>query len=344
MARWGQSVSVKDVARAAGVSAQTVSRVVNQSEAVAPETRRRVEEVIARLGYSRNELARNLIQGRTRTLGLVFTGRDYLGGSNINSGIIAEAEELGYALLLRERRDDDSVSQERFLQKLLERRVDGVLWMLSETRESFAPLLQRLMQEHGVPVVALVRSSSVGVPWSAFDNYGAGLLATRHLIERGCRCIGHIAGPEASWDAQERRRGWRDALSEAGLQADDALLYEGSWQSESGQAGLHALRQGVPALDAVFAANDRTAMGVLLAAHRLGLRIPEDIAVVGVDDIRGADWLHPPLSTVRQNQAEMGRQAVRMLAQLVEARFAGLPPPPLTDYLHPAELVVRESS
>lgn len=344
MARWGQSVSVKDVARAAGVSTQTVSRVVNQSSAVAAETRQRVEEAIARLGYRRNELARNLIQGRTRTLGLVFTGRDHLGGSNINSGITAEAEALGYALLLRERRDDDSLSQEDFLHKLLERRVDGVLWMLSETRETFAPLLQRLMHGHGVPVVALVRSSSVGVPWSAFDNYGAGLLATRHLIERGRRRIGHIAGPEASWDAQERRRGWCDALRAAGLPADDALLYVGSWRPECGEAGLHVLRQRVPDLDAVFAANDRSAMGVLLGAHRLGLRIPEDLAVVGVDDIRGADWLYPPLTTVRQNQAEMGRQAVRMLARLVEARFAGEPLPVLSDYLHPPELVVRESS
>ncbi|MDQ7990094.1 MAG: LacI family DNA-binding transcriptional regulator [Candidatus Dactylopiibacterium sp.] len=335
-------VSIKDVAAAAGVSLQTVSRVVNGAEAVAAPTRERVLAAIAELGYRRNELARNLIQGRSRTLGVICAGHDHQGGRQLNSGITAEAEALGYALLIREHQADDPVPDDAFVESLLDRQVEGILWMLADTRAEHDSLLRRIVAEHGVPVVALVRSRSVGVPFSAFDNFSAGLMATRHLIARGRRAIAHIAGPAHSWDAQERLRGWREAMREAGLAADDTRVVNGDWSPEGGARGLSALLERGP-LDAVFASNDHTALGAMLAAHRRGLSIPRDVAFVGVDDIQGAGWYLPPLTTIRRNRVAMGREAVRMLAALIEARHAGQVLE-LPDYLHPPELIVRESA
>jgi DNA-binding LacI/PurR family transcriptional regulator len=338
-----RKVSIKDVAASAGVSLQTVSRVVNASEEVAPATRERVLAAIAELGYRRNELARNLIQGRSRTLGVVCSGYDYLGGRQLNGGITAEAEALGYALLIREHQPDDPQPDDAFVQGLLDRQVDGILWMLADRGNEHEALIRRITEAHGVPVVALVRSESIGVPFSAFDNFSAGVLATRHLIERGHRAIVHIAGPEHSWDAQERLRGWRHAMQDAGLPAGDDHFAFGNWGPEGGEACFIELRQRLGKFDAVFAGNDHTALGAMSAAHKRGLRIPQDVAFVGVDDVKGGGWYQPPLTTIRRNRVEMGRQAVLMLAKLIEARRSG-ETLTLPDYLSAPELVLRESS
>lgn len=336
-------VSIRDVAAAAGVSLQTVSRVVNASDEVAPATRERVQAAIDQLGYRRNELARNLIQGRSRTLGVVCVGHDYLGGRQLNSGITAEAEAFGYALLIREHQEDDPVPDDAFVQGLLDRQVEGILWMLGGSRQDDSALIRRITEEHGVPVVTLVRSESVGVPFSAFDNFGAGVLATRHLIERGRRDIVHVAGPESSWDAQQRLLGWRHAMEEAGLPAGEDRVVYSRWTPEGGENAFIALLNRLEKFDAVFAANDHIALGAMSAAHARGLKIPQDVAFIGVDDVKGGGWLQPPLSTIRRNSVEMGRQAVRMLARLIEARNAGTVPE-IDDYLHPAELIVRAST
>lgn len=338
-----RKVSIKDVAASAGVSLQTVSRVVNASDEVAPATRDRVLAAIAELGYRRNELARNLIQGRSRTLGVVCSGYDYLGGRQLNSGITAEAEALGYALLIREHQAEDPQPGDAFVQGLLDRQVEGILWMLADRRNEHEALIRRITETHGVPVVALVRSESVGVPFSAFDNFSAGLLATRHLIERGRRAIVHIAGPEDSWDAQERLRGWRHAMQEAGLPADEDRVAFGNWGPEGGENRFIELLERLERFDAVFAGNDHTALGAMSAAHKRGLRIPQDVAFIGVDDVKGSGWYQPALTTIRRNRVEMGRQAVLMLARLIEARHAGKTLT-LPDYLSAPELIVREST
>lgn len=337
-------VSIKDVASAAGVSLQTVSRVVNKSANVADATREKVLQAIQELGYRRNEIARNLIQGRSRSLGVVCAGLDYFGGRQINGGITAEAEAQGYSLLLKEHQPNDPTPPDAFVQSLLDRQVDGFLWMLSDNTADHDQILDTLINKYGVPVVAMVNPRNPEVPYAAFDNYSAGLMATRHLIERGRRRIVHIAGLQRSWEAQERVRGWRMAMQEAGLTASDDCLYYGNWGPEGGVAGFQELLQRHPDLDAVFAGNDNTALGAMLEAHRRGRRIPQDVAFIGVDDTKGAGWFFPPLTTIRQNRVEMGRQAVRMLTSLIEARFSGEENPPVTSYVHPPELVVREST
>lgn len=338
-------VSVKDVARVAGVSQQTVSRVVNGSEQVAPITREKVLRVIEQLGYRRNEFARYLLEGRSRTFGVVFGGHDYLGGREVNSGLIAEAEARGYSLLVKEYRQGEAAcGRVAFVPGLLDRQVDGMLWILSDSSTEYESVINRLVDEYDIPVVTLVMSRSQGAPYSAFDNFGAGVMATQHLIGRGRRCIAHLAGPVHSWDAQERLRGWRHAMQTAGLAGVDDLVEFGSWLPAGGEVGLRKLLERRPEIDAVFAANDNTALGAMLAAHRLGRRIPEEIAFVGVGDNRMAGWTHPPLTTIRQDQVAMGRQAVRILSELVEAKFSGLPRPKVADYLDAPQLVIRESS
>lgn len=337
-------VSIKDVASAAGVSLQTVSRVVNESEQVAGPTRERVLQVIKDLGYRRNELARNLIQGRSRTLGVVSSGLDYFGGRQVNAGITVEAEALGYSLLLKEHHTGDTIPTEDFIQSLLDRQVDGILWMLSNNSSDHEPVLAKMRREYNLPVVALVKSHAVGVPCSAFDNYAAGVMATRHLIERGRRNIVHIAGPESSWDALERVRAWRATMLEAGLEAGDERFFHGNWSPDTGEAGMLQLLEHVPQVDAVFAGNDNMALGAMLVAHRMGKRIPQDIAFVGVDGAKGTGWFHPPLTTIRQDRVSMGKHAVHMLTELIEAKFSGRPIPDIPNFIQPPELIVRESS
>jgi DNA-binding LacI/PurR family transcriptional regulator len=337
-------VSIKDVASAAGVSLQTVSRVVNKSANVAEPTRERVLQTIHELGYRRNEIARNLIQGRSHSLGVVCAGLDYFGGRQINGGITAEAEIQGYSLLLKEHQPSDPTPPDTFVQSLLDRQVDGFLWMLSDNTADHDQILDTLVKKYGLPVVAMVNPRNPDVPHAAFDNFSAGLMATRHLIERGRRRIVHIAGLPRSWEAQERVRGWRVAMQEAGLPAGDDRLCYGNWGPEGGVAGLQELLVRHPDLDAVFAGNDNTALGAMLEAHRRGKHIPQDIAFIGVDDTKGAGWFFPPLTTIRQNRVEMGRQAVRMLISMIEARFAGEETVPVTNYVHPPELIVREST
>jgi DNA-binding LacI/PurR family transcriptional regulator len=340
-----RKASLRDVAEASGVSIQTVSRVVNASEAVAAETRDRVQEAIRVLGYQRNDFARCLLEGRSRMLGVVFAGHDYLGGREVNSGVTAEAEALGYSLLVKRHEVGQAgLSGPVFSPVGLDRQVDGILWMLHEDCPDYIPIVRTLVDDYRIPVVTLVMSRSIGVPYSAFDNFGAGVMATRHLLERGRRRIVHLAGPAGAWDAQERVRGFRHAMQVAGLPVSDAAIEYGNWLPQAGESGLHAVLARIPDLDAVFAANDNTALGAMLAAHRLGKRIPQDIAFVGVGDNRMAGWTYPPLSTIRQDQVRMGRQAVRMLSQLVEARFSGEAIPDIPDYLDAPELVIRESS
>lgn len=289
----GRAASVKDVAAIAGVSTQTVSRVVNGSDKVLDKTRQKVLDAIKALGYRRNEVARNLIQGRTRTIGVIVEKTEAVDGRHVNTGITAAAETLGYSLLLKERGDQNDVASEAFIQNLAGRQLDGILWLLTDNTGKHAPILQKLVSEYAIPVVTLVASRSYGIPASEFDNFGAGVLATRHLIQRGKRVIAHIAGPEHSWDAQERKRGWKSALQEIGLTDSTMNCYHGNWLPEEGEAGLYALLQENPKIDAIFAANDHTALGAMLAAHRLGKAIPADIAFVGIDDCKGAGWFHP---------------------------------------------------
>jgi LacI family transcriptional regulator len=336
-------VTIKEVAEEAGVSTQTVSRVLNHRPDVAPETRQRVQQIIDQLGYHPSNIARSLVQGRSFTLGVVGWGLEYFGPSRTLSGIEQEASELGYVLLLSLIRQPGNSDVGPLLRDVLARQVDGIVWAVPEiggNRDWIREESSRLP----VPVVFLSMQPQPNLSVVAVDNRGAGRMATRHLLDVGYENVGLITGPLAWWEARQRQSGWQDALEEAGIPIEGNLVVEGDWEAASGERGLHRLLELRPDVDAVFVSNDQMALGALQAARRLGVRVPEDLALVGVDDIPESVYFYPPLSTVRQDMVELGRCAVRELGGTIEATQQGKEVvEPKTILLKP-ELIIRESS
>jgi len=312
-------VTIKQVAKEAGVSTQTVSRVVNERTDVATETRQRVLTVIERLGYQPNAIARSLIQRRSFTLGVVTAGLDYVGPSRTLNGITSNAEVLGYTLVLKELREFSGYDINRILDDLLARQVDGIIWAVTEmgdNRDGFAERLSTLP----VPVVFLTMRDRPGLNIVTVDNRLGGRLATQHLLDLGHKVIGHISGPRDWWEARRRKQAWCLALDEAGLTDGDELCVEGNWSSESGGQAIAKLLGRRPDISAVFVGNDQMALGVLLYAHENNLRVPQHLAIVGFDGIPEAEYFWPPLATIEQDQHELGCVAVSELVEIIEAR------------------------
>jgi DNA-binding LacI/PurR family transcriptional regulator len=339
-----QRITIKDVAKTAGVSTQTVSRVVNERPDVADATRKRVLQVIEALGYRPSELARSLIQQRSYMLGVVTAGLKYVGGpGRALSGITGQAEELGYALLLKELPGFNANNIYPLIESLLARQVDGILWAVPEVGDNRC-WVEEIAPKISVPIAFLSMDTIPGLSVIAFDNYVGGKKATQHLLEIGRRHIGHISGPLDWWEARQRRLGWEDAMREANLPITETQSAEGNWSSASGEAAFRLLLEQFPTLDSVFVANDQMALSVLQVASRRGLRVPQDLAVVGFDDLSESAYFWPPLTTIHQDQRELGAQGILSLVNRIEALNDGIvPPDPLSVTLVP-ELIVREST
>ncbi len=336
------NITIRDIAAASGVSYQTVSRVLNNRPDVAPKTRQRVLEVIERLGYRPSTIARSLSRGRSCTLGVVSYGLKYYGPSSILAGIEQQANALGYKLLLSLLREPEK-NDPQILRDMLSYRVDGVIWAVPEIGSN-RDWLPSEAHHFPVPIVFLDTQPRPTCSTVNVDNYYGGYLATRHLLAQGYRHIGLVAGPLAWWSARERKRGWEEAMAEAGLLASADLVAEGNWSAASGERALVSLLARHPELDAVFACNDQMALGVLKAARTAGRRVPDDLGVVGFDDIPEAAYFCPSLSTLRQDLAEMGRAAVRMLDQRITAGRQGQAEVNNAVVSLVSELIVRESS
>jgi LacI family transcriptional regulator len=338
-----QRVTIKQVAKEAGVSTQTVSRVINDRPDVAPETRKRVLKVIERLGYQPSALARSLIRRRSHTLGVVIAGLKYTGPSRTLSGITERAETLGYSLLLKELPKFDTDDVEPILNALLSRQVDGIIWAISEVGNNREWLRDQL-PDLSAPIIFLTMGQQADISVVAVDNYSGGRTATQHLLAQGYRHIGHIAGPLAWWEARQRKAGWQEALVDAGISVNNHQWVEGNWSSESGERAIRQLLEQYPDIDAVFAGNDQMALSVSQVACRSGLRIPHDLAVVGFDGIPEAAYFWPPLSTVQQDMHQLGCVAVDQVVRMIEAsRESAKTFEPETIWLEP-RLIVRESS
>jgi LacI family transcriptional regulator len=335
--------TIADVARVAGVSKTTVSRVLaGQTKYVRDETRQRVLKVIGELGYHPSSAARSLKSKRSFTLGIVGYGFEFYGPSCTLSGIEQEASKLGYTVLLNLIRQPETNNVEELLGKMLSRYVDGIIWAVPEIGDNRAWVRHKPFRL-SVPIVFLSMEPQPDQFVVAIDNYSGGLLATRHLITRGCQNIGLITGPLDWWEARQRKLGWQGALGSVGLPRRDSFIAEGNWSPVSGERGLSQLLTRHPEIDGVFASNDQMALGALKTARQLGRRVPEDLAIVGFDDIPEAAYFYPPLSTVRQDMVKLGCRAVRELGKVIEANRSGDPLPPETILLQP-ELIVRKSS
>lgn len=338
-----QKVTIRDVAAAAGVSHQTVSRVINNRPDVADETRRRVRQVIEELNYQPSAIARSLIRQRSYTLGVVTAGLKYVGPSRTLNGIIEQAEEMGYTLVLKELPRFETNEIQPLLNSLVARQVDGMIWAVPEIGTN-RDWLEDHPPDLSAPLIFLTmreRSRTLSV---SIDNYSGGCLATEHLLLQGYRHIGHISGPLDWWETRQRMAGWQDTLHQAGIQVADHQWVPGNWSAASGEQAIRDLLESYREMDALFVANDQMALGVLHAACRQGIRVPQDLAVVGFDGIRESAYYWPPLTTVYQDLHQLGCTAVRELVHAIEASHGGeAPVAPVTISLRP-ELIIRASS
>ncbi len=336
-------ITVKDVARQAQVSPGTVSNTLTGKRPVSSAARSRVLQAVEELGYHPNVLARSLVNRRSETIAVVTSGIEYFGPSRTLAGIEQEAGALGYSLLLELIPSSDEAQAQLTLANIVARQVDGIIWAVPEIGANRAWVLPERLHKLP-PIIFLSMARTNGVSLIAVDNRAGARLATQHLIDLGRHTIGFVGGPPDWWESRERRAGWEEVLRQAGLPCARTLAEDGDWSAASGERGFGCLRARQPNIDAVFAANDQMALGVLRAAHLAGCRVPEDLAVVGFDDIPESAFFWPPLTTVHQHLAAAGRLAVTELQRLIVARLAGAPAGEPSDITLQPELVVRESS
>ncbi|HEX5493332.1 MAG TPA: LacI family DNA-binding transcriptional regulator [Mycobacteriales bacterium] len=322
-----------DVARLAGVSHQTVSRVLNGHPNVRPATRDRVLEAIRQLNYRPNALARGLVTRRSRTIGAISFDTRLFGPASTLLAIERAARAAGYSVTISSLADLDAGSVRLAVGAMADQSVDGAI--VIAPRESAARALLDL--HPGLPVVAVEAGYGGEIPVVSVDQFGGARLATGHLLSLGHRTVWHVAGPDDWLEARERVEGWRAALAEASVAAPPLL--RGDWSPESGYAAGLKLA-GDTDVTAVFAANDQMALGVLHALHERGVGVPGDVSVVGFDNIPESAFLIPSLTTVHQDFDEVGRRGLRLLVDIMD----GEPTAPRCPDRVPATLVSRRSS
>lgn len=327
----------------AGVSIQTVSRVINERPDVSPETRKKVQEVIKDLSYQPSALARSLISQRSHTLGVVTAGLRHIGPSRTLSGITAAAEEAGYSILLKELPSYDTEDITPIFQAFLSHHVDGIIWAVPEVGEN-RNWVNDPPADIDVPLVYITMQARDELSMVTVDNYLGGRMAMSHLLEQGYRKIGHVCGPLDWWEARQRMAAWKDALSEAGLEHSDKHCVEGNWSSASGALAIEKLYDQYPELDAIFVANDQMALGVLQFFAEKEIRIPEDVGIVGFDNIAESAFFSPALTTVQQDQNKVAKIAVAEVIKIIESGWQGADPVAPKSIIQPPTLVVRQSS
>lgn len=328
----GGSATLLEVARTAGVSAATVSRILNGGTRVSATKREAVEAAIAALNFKPNLLAQSLKRGRSMMFGVLTQDVDSPFFAETLLGVEAALSGTGYEPLIASGHWNPKEEADR-IRRLLARQVDGMIVLFGRLSNDE---LQRF-SEH-VPVVAT--GHELRAPRAlAFrlDSELGGYIATRHLLDLGHRSIAHITGDLAHADAVDRLAGYRRALAEAGIPGDERLVVSGNFKEPGGvMAANRLLDAGVP-FTAIFAANDQTAYGARLALYRRGIRVPEDLSLIGFDDLPSSLYTTPPLTTVRQPMFEVGKLAAQSLLKLVEGEPAGVEIPQLS-------LVIRETT
>ncbi len=320
-----------DVAQLAGVSHQTVSRVLHDSPHVRGDTRERVLAAIRQLDYRPNTVAQALVTGRSKTLGVVSFDTTLYGPASTLLGIEQAAHDAGYAVSISSLRSLNRGTVLAAIHRLRDQGVDGVA-VIAPVRAG-VDALRHLRPDFAV--VAVEAGPDASIPVATVDQVAGAAAATRHLLNLGHKTVWHLAGP-ADWkEAEERVEGWRTTLKAAGVQIP--ALLRGDWTPRSGyELGRNLLQ--IPEMTAVFVANDQMTLGLLRRVHEAGREVPRDLSIVGFDDIPEAAYFTPPLTTVRQDFAELGRRCVHILL----GRIEGEPGP--TRVVVAPELVVRGST
>lgn len=325
--------TIRDVARQAGVSHQTVSRVINGSEDVLPETRAVVEAAIEELGYRPSAIARSMARGSTHTFAIISPNLTDYTFASVIEGAEVEARQFNYFVL------SSSASDPQAFQGLVDelvghRRVDGLIVInpYADDRYQYIP--------KNFPVVFVgARSHDEKVCSISLDDEKVAYEATRHLISLGHKRIGLVTGPMEEDCSQDRLVGFKLALAETGILYDQFLVFEGDWSASSGSDALADFVKKGNLPTAVFAQNDRMAMGVMRAARDANLKVPDQLSVIGVDDMPLSSYFDPPLTTMRQDMPLIGQEAIRKLIDLIKNNTVEQ-----TVLKLPAQLVVRQST
>ncbi|MEV4655977.1 LacI family DNA-binding transcriptional regulator [Micromonospora sp. NPDC049301] len=305
-----------DVARLAGVSHQTVSRVLNGHPNVREQTRLRVRAAIAELGYRPNGAARALVTGRSQVIGVVAQNTTLYGPASLLAALEQTAAEEGFAVSVGSVRDLDYRSISAAVERHLSHRVAGIVVIAPV--ESAGEALERLPKD--VPLVTVDGDPRRPVPLVTVDQVAGARAATEHLLDAGHRTVWHVSGPSDWFDSVGRIEGWREALLAAGV--DPPPLMQGDWSAASGYRCGQLLAR-MPEVTAVFTANDHLALGVLRALHEAGRRVPDEISMVGFDDVPEAAYFIPPLTTVRPDFDAVAQASIQLLLAQVESGTAG---------------------
>jgi LacI family transcriptional regulator len=333
-----RKVTVADIARKAGVSIMTVSRVINQKGDVSPETRRRVQQIINRLDYRPSGIARSLVTRHSGTIGLVIpdVSNPFFADVALGAEHVAYAE--GYNIYLCNT-EEDPQRELSVVYSLEEKRVDGVVLFSRLDPRQLASIVERQTAVVLINRQAPKKSMSSSIGSVRLNDMLGGRLVVRHLLERGHRAIGFLSGPPTSHSGRNRLKGYRDSLAQAEVTVDAAWEQHCSPTVEGGQAAAHALLLAHPELTALFCFNDLVAVGALHACVELGRKVPRDLAVAGFDDIPLAALVTPPLTTCLAPRYELGAEAVRLLLN----RIRGSEKSPKEVILQP-QLVIRASA
>lgn len=330
-----QRTTIRDVAQAAGVSINTVSRALNGKPDVNPETKRLIVEVAERLSYMPNKLARGLRSNKTGIIGVIVADIANPFFSAVVKGVGKAAKELSYSIILQDT-SESYEGEEQAIHTMRSEYVDGVLITPVQTDNKSILMLQ----ESGIPFVLVARHfSDVKTDYVVADDVQGGYLATKHLIENGHEKIAFINGPAYNSSAIERFQGYKKALGESHIKIDESLIRNGALTMEDGYAHAQALLEnGAPKPTALFTFSDFVALGAMKAVHEAGLRIPNDIAIVGYDDVAFAFCLEVPLTTVRVQKRRLGEEAMTALEKKIDGQKGD------RQLRIPVDLVVRQSS
>jgi LacI family transcriptional regulator len=279
---------------------------------------------------------------RNNTLGVIIAGLRYIGISTTLNGITQAAEAFGFNIMLKELSTFDSLEMQPLIQSLVAHQVQGIIYAAPEVGENWK-IIQKNLTDQTPPIVFLKGNPTSAEITISIDNYSGAYQITQHLIKQGYRQIAHISGPTEWWEARERKRGWTQALLDNGLPVPEEAQIRGNWSSSSGLECFYKLHTQYPQMDAVFAANDQMALAVLNGAWQKGISVPNQLGVVGYDNIQEAAYLSPPLTTMRQNFHELGALAVRKLVSIGDPDQVEPEVSSNTLLLSP-ELIVRKST
>lgn len=307
--------TIKEIARLANVSSATVSKIINgKDKYISEETRQRVLEIIEREGYIPNGIAKSLKMKRTKTIGIIVPDVMNLFFSEVAKGAEDSAEKKGYSVILCNS-DNSKTKEEKYINILQEKMVDGIILTASEGEA------RKYLKRCNTPMVLVDRNLDLDKPIGRIivDNVEGTYKATNYLIEKGCKSIGFISSEEVNKLAKERLLGYKKALEENGIEIDPKRIFLKSFSVETGYEGVDYLLKDT-SVDSICCGNDLIAIGAIQRLKEKGIRVPEDVKIIGFDDISISKYVDPPLTTVRQPIYKLGEEAVNILVAIIEKK------------------------